>query len=230
MFNLFKLELKRFSFGFKFLISILCNLVILGITCLIFFAEKDSFGNDVESFTTLLQLSSSLIFLTFMVFAGVLISSMITSEYKNRTIMLLYTYPISRRNILLSKLLLIFAFTFFSMIFASVFIFSIFYIILLTTNSLGFAVPFEVISNLAVITLISALKNSVIALIPVSIGIKTKSMPATIISGFLIAGFLHSSFNGFNIGSIFLIPLFFIAVSIGIIYFVLQNVNSKDIN
>ena len=153
MFNLLKLELKRFHFSFKFLITLICNIVILGIVSLIFFAEKDSFGTDFESFSVLLQLALSIISITFMVFSGVLISSMITSEYKNKTIMLLYTYPISRKKLLLSKLLLIFLFTFFSMIFSAFFIFFVFYGILYLTNSLFFTLTVDIFSKIAIVAL-----------------------------------------------------------------------------
>lgn len=230
MFSLLKLELKKFNFNLKFLITLICNIVILGIVSLIFFNEKDSFNANFESLYILIQITLSLISMTFMIFASTLISSMITSEYRDKTITLLFTYPISRRKLLSSKLLLIFLFTFLSMIFSAIFVFGMFYAIVHITNSISFTITADMIFKVLFTSLIVLLKNSIIALIPVYFGIKTKCTAVTIISGFLIACFLHSSFNGFNLSNIFAIPMSFILLSIFIIYIVLLNVYNTDVN
>ncbi|MDI3410257.1 ABC transporter permease subunit [Bacillus sonorensis] len=42
----------------------------------------------------------------FIVFAGVLIAKLIIGEYKNRTITVMFTYPVSRKKLMAAKLLL----------------------------------------------------------------------------------------------------------------------------
>lgn len=228
MVNLIKLELKRFNLNSKLFIASICNLCILGITNLIFFVEQNDFGKSLESYNILINLSVTLIFITFMVYSSVLISDLIISEYKNKTITLLFTYPIDRKKIILSKLILIFMFTFFNIIVSSIFVLGTFYIIQVITRTLVVKLSLAIVFERMIIITISALKNSVIALIPLFFGLKTKSTSITIISGLLLAGVLHSTSNGFNLSSIVIIPIILIVMSVLIIYSVLKNIDKTD--
>lgn len=51
----------------------------------------------------------------FIVFAAVLISKLIVDEFKNRSILVMFSYPLNRKNILSAKLILIFWMTFITM-------------------------------------------------------------------------------------------------------------------
>nr|MDH3155734.1 ABC transporter permease [Bacillus licheniformis] len=52
----------------------------------------------------------------FIVFAGVLIAKLVIGEYKNRTITVMFTYPVSRKKLMATKLPLTGGLTFLTMI------------------------------------------------------------------------------------------------------------------
>ncbi|MGV2644578.1 ABC transporter permease subunit, partial [Clostridium perfringens] len=52
----------------------------------------------------------------FIVFASVLLSRFIIEEYKNKTISLLFTYPVERKKLIMAKMLLALALTFGAML------------------------------------------------------------------------------------------------------------------
>ena len=58
---------------------------------------------------------------TFIIFAATLISELIISEFKDKTITVLFMYPISRKKLMAAKLLVIMLFTFFAIVISKCF-------------------------------------------------------------------------------------------------------------
>ena len=229
MFNLIKLELKRFNMKNKIMIASICNLGILALVCLISFVEKAESNEMFGNYNQIFSLFTTIINLTFLIYASVLISELIISEYKNKTITLLFTYPINRKRILVSKLVIIGIFTFISIIISSIFVGGTFYIIQVITNTtIGDLTQKMLLVQLGNIT-ISALTNSVISMIPLYFGMRKKSIVATILSGFLISAFLYSNNNGFTLSSIIIIPITMMFIGIFVVYMALRNIENEDV-
>ncbi|MFJ7731678.1 ABC transporter permease [Lysinibacillus sp. NPDC097231] len=53
-------------------------------------------------------------------FASVLIAKLVIEEYKNKTILILFSYPVSRKKIFVSKLILIAFLTFITMMLSNI--------------------------------------------------------------------------------------------------------------
>ncbi len=229
MFNLIKLELKRFNIKNKIRVAAICNLVILALLCLIFFVENGETNTVFKDYNEVFSIITTFIHVTFMIYGSVLISELIISEYKNKTITLLFTYPVDRKKLLISKLIIMGVFTFISIILSSILIFISFYIIqVITKTTIGQLAYSMQVAQLGTLV-VSALTNSFIAMIPLYFGMRKKSTVATIISGVLISTFLYSNNNGFAISSIIIIPITMMFIGVFVVYMSLRNIENKDV-
>ncbi|WBW97194.1 ABC transporter permease [Oceanirhabdus sp. W0125-5] len=230
MFNLINLELKRFNIKNKIMIAVICNLCIVGVVSLIFFSGIAELGRNIETYIILNQLRITVPCIIFIIYASVLIAELIISQYKDKTITLLFTYPISRKKILISKLIIIFIFTFLNIIISSIFLSSSFYIIQIFTKTMVVQVTSNMIYKHLISVMVAAVTNSFIAMIPIYFGMRKKSIVATIISGVLISVFLYSNNNnGFSISSIIIVPITMMFIGIFVVYVTLKNIDNKDV-
>ncbi len=129
MFHLMKLELKKFKLQSYVIGAIIASISILGFIIFIGFIENADgaflFINYPESFLVI----DTFVRGTFIIFAATLISELIISEFKDKTITVLFMYPISRKKLMAAKLLVIMLFTFFAIVITNVFVSSVFYLI-----------------------------------------------------------------------------------------------------
>ena len=229
MLNLIKLELKKFKIKGNILGALISNIFILGLLCLIFFVERSKGAAVFNSYEELFGILSTIINATFVIFAGVLISKFIIEEYKNKTIYLLFNYPINRKKLILAKLIIISGFTFFFIVLSNILVFPCFYLIQIATNSTVGTLTSQLLISNFISVIVSALTNSMICLIPLYFGLRKKSTPVTIITSFLVATFLNSNNGGFTLSSIIAIPIAFMIIGIIVIYITIKDIDSKDI-
>ncbi len=229
MLNLIKLELKKFKIQGSIRGAMIANLVILGFIAIINFGEraegKIAFNNYVFAFSII----DSLVKSTFIIFASALIAKYVIEEYKSKTIMVLFMYPINRKKLIISKLLVITIFTFVSIVISEIFIGGVLCLI----NNIYELIPDKltitlVINNLKNIC-INALAASGMSLIPLYFGMRKKSVPATIISSILIVSIVCGNNGGFSLSSIIAIPLSLAVIGVGIAYLSIRNIENVDL-
>jgi len=227
--NLIKLELKKFKIQGSIRGAMIANLVILGFIAIINFGEraegKIAFNNYVFAFSII----DSLVKSTFIIFASALIAKYVIEEYKSKTIMVLFMYPINRKKLIISKLLVITIFTFVSIVISEIFIGGVLCLI----NNIYELIPDKltitlVINNLKNIC-INALAASGMSLIPLYFGMRKKSVPATIISSILIVSIVCGNNGGFSLSSIIAIPLSLAVIGVGIAYLSIRNIENVDL-
>ena len=75
-----------------------------------------AWGSKVEddlmfsSYMEYMSLANILIRITFIIFASVILSRLVIDEYKNKTIQLLFMYPLQRKMLMSAKLTIVFVF------------------------------------------------------------------------------------------------------------------------
>lgn len=219
MLNLIKLELKRMNLKNVALSFVLINVAIIGMLMLLgiepeaaseFLASPDDIRILIELFAIA----------AFVIYASVLLSQLIIEEFKNKTISFLFLYPISRKKLLMAKLIIVSVLTFFFVI-ASVLIayysFSAFNsVYAFTAVKLGGTLSLNYIVHLVVL----AIACAGLSLIPLFFGMRKYSVPATIISAIAIVALLSSSvdMNDTNLFSITAVPVF-----LGVLGFIVAN-------
>lgn len=102
MWRLMKLELKKVRFKNYVLISAIS---ILFSMYFIFVSLNDT-STKADTFESTFRVIEMIFAFVFIILFSVLNSSLIISEYNNKTILLMFTYPVERKKIIISKLAL----------------------------------------------------------------------------------------------------------------------------
>ncbi|WP_240056525.1 MULTISPECIES: ABC transporter permease [Bacillaceae] len=229
MLKLMKLEMQKFGLTKYISGALIANAVILILICLIVYVETLEGNIVMTDDYTAIQIIETLIRATFIIFAAVLLSQLVISEFKNKTINVLFMYPIKRKKILIAKLLVTVIFTFLAIVFSFMFVVSGFYLFNMYTDILPQSISVaEIISYLGVMVM-NALAASFISLIPLYFGLKKYSVPATIVSSIFVSIIVCQNINGFTLYSIIFIPITLSLVGFIIAYMSIKNIDQRDI-
>ncbi|MDQ0207492.1 ABC transporter permease [Alkalicoccobacillus murimartini] len=232
MYYLMKLELKKHKMGWYIKGAILANLIIVGMLALLTLIEKLESETIFRTANDFFMFSGLLVRGTFIVFAAVLISKIIIDEFKNRTSFVMFSYPINRKKIMATKLILIFSLTLITMILSTCFV---------VFSFIGLNEVFQLTPNVEfseqlirpelMSMMVFNLAAAGSALVPLYFGMRKFSIPATIVSGVLITIITNSSFGpDFSLVNLFYIPIVLTFMAIGIIIFTIRNMNQLELN
>ncbi len=166
--------------------------------------------------------------ISFIIFTSTMLSSFIVGTYKNKTINLMFSYPIDRKKILLSQMLSVWIFNFAALVLSKILIYcslvAVKRYMYITTEgiALGDGMFYaEILIDSAVMISIS--------FISLLIGLKLKSSKATIIAGVVIVCFTQGNIGVYTlIGNIpFYITLLIIsAISV---FLMLYKLETRDV-
>jgi ABC-type Na+ efflux pump permease subunit len=229
MLNLMRLEMKRMNFltiGVTFLLinaGILSILLLLGIDPTIT-AESFTNADEIMMFIEIMAVAA------FVIYASVLLSNMIIEEFKSKTITVLFTTPVSRKQLLLAKVIVISLLTFVLFLVSIYLLSTIFSLLNNSYGILWFSFPINLVWENIVHLLVTGVAVAGMALIPLFFGMIKYSIPATITSSILIIAILSSSINsdGTNLFSFTAVPLALGIVGFIIAYLVISKAVKKD--
>lgn len=233
MWQLLKLEWRKHRMARYFLSFFSCIVGIYGFVIFAALSSKHDIDGLMPSYQEFLTLVTLLTNITFIILGGVILSRVIISEFRTKTINVLFTYPIRRKVLMLSKLLLVFTVTTVGL-FLGTWIMQVLTYFL--QPSLGlFEGTFTMQEMLATIpkTVTNAIMMGAIALIPLYFGMRKKSTSATITSaviiGFLINSTVSNGGSSFSLSDVIIIPLIFSLLGAGIAYLSIRNIDRKDV-
>ncbi|MDQ0186284.1 ABC transporter permease [Cytobacillus kochii] len=229
MLKLMKLEMQKFEITKYVKGALIANIVILFLICLIAYVETNQGIQVMTSHYMAMEIIETIIRVTFIIFAAVLLSQIVISEYKNKTINVLFMYPIKRRTILIAKLLVTVLFTFFAIIFSFIIVGSGFYLFNSFTNVIPEPLSATIIINSFGKVVFNALAASLISLIPLYFGLKKYSVPATIVSAFFVSLIISQNINGFSLYSIIIIPITLSLIGLATAIIAIKNIDNGDI-
>lgn len=101
--NLIRIELRKMKMGWYIRGALIANVIIMGFMWLISYSEKADGGVSFQSTDEAFLIIGTFVRAVFIVFGAVLIVKLVISEYKNKTILVMFTYPISRKKLLTAK-------------------------------------------------------------------------------------------------------------------------------
>ena len=189
--NLVKLELKRVSLKSHFIGLLAANVVIALLSG--FTSSLLNAGGGVAvtglppAQLDTLTLATMLVRAALIVWEAVLISVFIVEEYRNKTINLLFTYPVQRGKLIAVKIILICVVMLLFHALSGVFQFTC-----LSVASKYFS--FVTVSPANLLTqAVTALSAVLLGLLPLYVGMIKKSTIATIVSSFAIAAVVSNS-------------------------------------
>ncbi|EKQ57431.1 MULTISPECIES: ABC transporter permease [unclassified Clostridium] len=229
MLKLMKLEIKKFKLKGYIKGVTIANLVILAFILFINYASKYESEVAMDNYQMAFTIISAFIRVTFIVFASVIISRLIIDEYKNKTITVLFMYPINRRKIIIAKLIIVVIFAFISIIISNVFVGTSFYLFDKVLHFVPDKLTINILISNSINTVMCAFADSFISLIPLYFGMRKKSVPATITSAIIIASVISSNNGGFTLYSIIAIPIALAVIGAFIGYLAIRNIEHMDI-
>lgn len=243
MIKLAKLEFKKFGFSRYVKGALIATLIIAGLFIAIIFSERTSGDGGITTGISLHEQSSdlpssyagvfrdigSLVNITFVVFASVLIAKLIIGEYKNKTITLLFTYPVNRKKLLATKLMIVSLFALFASLFANLVTSSLFCLFNHYYDFIDEPLTQGILVKQLIGMVLYSIANAGICLIPVYFGMRKKSVPATILSSILLVTLVMSNNGGFSLSDFVAIPLSVAAIGVLVAWWTIRNVEHTDV-
>ncbi len=234
MLKLIKLEWKKNNIG-----KYIRNAVILAaVLCLFIFAQAYlGIANDPDTgvpdaapghgtISAPVELFTSM---SFLVFTAVMLSSFIVSAYKNKTMNLMFSYPIRRQKILVSQMLAVWLFNFTALVLTKLLIYGCILAGSLFMTS-SFPIDFDMGSAGFYIQLI--VKSAVIVtmgFIALFIGMAMKSSKAAIISSFLLILLTQSNIGDFTMADNAVFPVLLTLLSLTLAFFSICRAETNDL-
>lgn len=182
------------------------------------FYERSIINAAVELYTNM----------TYIVFTGVMLSSFIVEEYEKGTIILMFSYPIKRRKILMSKILSVWIFNVVALSFSKVFE----YIALLALKSfINISVQDIPIDSLMfwLDMFLSTVVMISISCIALPVGLKKKSSKVTVVTAVLIACFSHVNIGGYTLFGNKYFYIFLVVLAVLFISLSTRNIETDDV-
>ncbi|PEB51292.1 hypothetical protein CON65_23965 [Bacillus pseudomycoides] len=229
MLQLMKLEMKKCKLGWYVKGAIIANIVMVALLFFVGYVSQIEGDLELRNPQMMLLMASTMVRGTFIVFAGVLIAKLVIEEYKNRTILLMFSYPINRKKIIASKLLITAMLTFITVVLSNIFVVSVFF----TLNSYMLVIPNTITTDALIQECIKVVPFAIAAagtsLIPLYFGMRKYSVPTTILSSLVVVAIACQSQPEFSLATF--LPLQFALAAIGIIiaYYGIKNIENEDL-
>ncbi|WP_242145665.1 MULTISPECIES: ABC transporter permease [unclassified Bacillus cereus group] len=228
MLQLMKLEMKKCKLGWYVKGAIIANIVMVALLFFVSYVSQIEGDVELRNPQMMLSMASAMVRGTFIVFAGVLIAKLVIEEYKNKTILLMFSYPINRKKIIASKLLITAMLTFVTVFLSNIFVIGVFFILnrymLVIPNTITIAELMQ--EGIKVIPFSIAAAGA--GLIPLYFGMRKHSVPTTILSSLIVVMIACQSQPEFSLATF--LPLQFALAAIGIMIasYGIRNIENED--
>lgn len=179
----------------------------------------DAISSSIELFTSM----------SFLVFTSVMLSSFIVSAYKNKTMNLMFSYPIKRQKILASQMLAVWIFNFAALVLTKLALYLCVYAGSKFMPS-SFLIDFNMGSLSFYIQLI--LKSVVIvsmSFIALFVGMIKKSSKTTIVTSFLLIFLTQANVGDLTLRDNAIFPIFLTALSLLFAVLSIYNAEKNDL-
>lgn len=229
MMHLIKLELKKgrmtgFVWG-----SVLAYGIMIGFLLLIYMVEGSSQTEPVfVSYEEMLGLIDTLVRATFIIYASALLARLIISEFRDKTMALLFTYPVNRKKLIFAKLSIVFSWTFVNIVLANVVMGALFLAVNTKMGYVDDTITTELLYRHGAHVIMHAIAAAGMSLLPLAIGMRKKSITSTVISSVFIVMVVCSNNMGFSLSSIVAIPISLGVLGVLLTYLSFRNIDKVD--
>ena len=229
MLHLMKLELKKFKLGWYVKRAIIANIVILALMIFVSIIAQVEGDAEIRNPETILLMASTIVRATFIVFGSVLIARLIIGEYKNKTILLMFSYPINRKKMMASKLAIAAIVTFITVIVSNILVVGIFFGIDSYFSILPNSFTVDQLMQEGIKLVPLAIATAGMSLIPLYFGMRKRSVPTTIVSSLIVVSIAMNSNPEFPAATFLPLQLALAAIGVVIAYYGIKNIEKEDI-
>lgn len=230
MLHLMKLELKKFKLGWYVKRAIIANIVILALMIFVSIIAQVEGDAEIRNPETILLMASTIVRATFIVFGSVLIARLIIGEYKNKTILIMFSYPINRKKMMASKLAITATVTFITVIVSNILVVGIFFGIDSYFSILPNSFTVDQLMQEGIKLVPLAIATAGMSLIPLYFGMRKRSVPTTIVSSLIVVTIAMNNGNpAFSTATFLPLQLALAAIGVVIAYYGIKNIEKEDI-
>ena len=233
--TLIRLELKKNNINTYILADIIIAITMIGFLFLFAYAPLIE-PNDKDmaifaGYDNLISLFCVFNMAVFCVMSAVMYCRFVIVDYSGKRSILLFSYPVCGKKVVLSNLLIVCGFTIISMVICNFIVFLIFGItenfIHLVGNNFTVSIILNIVENTTLMSAIAA----TIGVIAVGIGFIKKSVPTTIISAVLLASLMCNIVVNANPNRASMYVLAAAMVMIGILcsIFLMKKINKMEV-
>lgn len=229
MIKLINLEIKKFRLMRYWKGVLGANLGFVIFIGMVYFLNKVEEEIPFDNFEMASTIISAVVSATFIIFASVILAKLVIDEYKNKSIDLMFTYPISRKKIMTAKLIIVMVFTFMTVLFSTLFLQGLVYIMDVTFDILPGDISIQEFINSMWKSFFIAFAAAGLSLIPLLIGMLRKSSSATIVSSIFLVTLTSSVSNNFTFSSVMTVSISLALLGIVIGWLSIRNVEKTDL-
>ncbi|KAB2457667.1 ABC transporter permease [Bacillus sp. CH126_4D] len=229
MLRLMKLEMKKFKLGWYVRGAIIANIAILALMIFTSIVAQVEGDPEIRDPQMMLLTASTLVRATFIIFGSVLIARLIISEYKNKTILLMFSYPINRRKMMSSKLAITAILTFLTVILSNILVVGIFFGIDSYFSILPNPFTVDQLMQEGIKLVPLAIATAGMSLIPLYFGMRKRSVPTTIVSSLIVVSIAMNSNPMFPTATFLPLQLALAAIGVVIAYYGIKNIEKEDV-
>lgn len=167
--------------------------------------------------------------ISFLIFTSTMLASFVVSAYKNKTMNLMFSYPVKRRKILAAQMMAVWIFNFIALALTKLLIYTCVYAGS-RRMSPAFAIDFDLGSLAFYIQLL--LKSAVtvsMGFIALFVGMAMKSSKATIITSFILIFLTQANIGDFSFGKNLVLPGLLTGVSLLLAALTIWQAETKDL-
>ncbi|MGE7886110.1 ABC transporter permease [Bacillus cereus] len=229
MLRLMKLEMKKNKFGWYVRGAIIANIAILALLIFVGYVAQIEGDPEMRDPQIILSMASVSVRGTFIIFGAVLIAKLIIDEYKSKTILLMFSYPINRKKMMISKLIITAILTCITVILSNILVIGIFF---------GIDSYFSILSNPFTVDQLMqegiklvplAIAAAGMSLIPLYFGMRKHSVPTTIVSSLIVVSVAMNSNPTFPTATFLPLQLALAAIGFAIAYYGIKNIEREDL-
>lgn len=184
----------------------------------IYLNNKHALYVSIELFTNM----------SYVIFASVMMASFVISGYKNKTIYIMFSYPIKRQKILLAQMLSVWIFNVAALIITKLLVCGIFSFVSrfidVDMRGINF-VEFSFYSKI----IISSIMMISICFIALLVGVKLKSSKATIVSSFILVCLTQGNIGAYTLVDNLAFYIILFILSIISAFLTIYNIDKVDI-
>jgi len=187
MMQLIKLEIKKYNLKRYIKGVIIAIICIMAFLTMSFIDNRINLPQDLDTYESVIWMTNVLTTDVFLIFSSALTAKIVIGEYKDKTILVMFSYPISRKKLMLAKLIIAVVFAMLCILIADAL--CIIYVVTLDSivNVIAGSFSFSYISGAFLSFLGFTVMGGILSLLPFTVGMKKKSVPSTIVTAVVIA-------------------------------------------
>lgn len=168
--------------------------------------------------------------ITFLIFAAAMHATFIIGAYKNKTMNLMFLYPLNRKKIMAAKMLAVCIFCFAGIVIAKLACYGVSNLGFMMGQKASFPMDYNMLSvSFYIQLLIRSAATISISLLALLSGMIAKSSKVTVISSFLLIILMQGNVGGATLKDNLAVPIVLMAISVLAAILIVQRVEKKDV-